>query len=137
MDRSFEMHRSFRDAQDRFDNFVLGALLAVCAYLGQSNPYAPFGLNAETIYFLSLASFVLSAFFGFKRIEYVIVVYRLNHQLLDAREKQNHNLASDVSSALEEIKSKVLRFYKLRNALMFIGFGFYIAAKYWAVYLHV
>ena len=94
MSRSFEMHRSFREAQDRFDNFILAALLAVCAYLGQSNPYAPIGLNTETIYFLSLASFILSAIFGFKRIEYAIVLYRLNHQLLYAHEKHDQNTRS-------------------------------------------
>ncbi len=88
MSRNFEMYRSYSEAQDRFDNFVLAGLLAVCAYLGQGNPYAPIGLNTETVYLLSLASFVLSALFGFKRIEYMIVGYRLNYQLLDAREKK-------------------------------------------------
>ena len=134
MSRSFEMHRSFREAQDRFDNFVLAALLAVCAYLGQSNPYAPFGLNTETIYFLSLVSFVSSALFGFKRIEYVIVGYRLNHQLLDALEKHDRDTVDRAGTALGEVKQKAERYYKLRNALMFVGLGVYVAAKYWAVY---
>jgi len=134
MSRSFDMHRSFREAQDRFDNFVLAALLAVCAYLGQSNPYAPFGLNTETVYFLSLASFVLSALFSFKRIEYVIVGYRLNHQLLDAHEKHDQDTVNEARIALETVKQKAERYYKLRNALMFVGLGVYVAAKYWAVY---
>ena len=134
MSRSFEMHRSYSEAQDRFDNFVLAGLLAVCAYLGQSNPYAPIGLNAETVYLLSLASFVLSAIFGFKRIEYVIVGYRLNYQLLDAREKKNQDREDEARGKLEEVKPKAERYYKLRNALMFVGLSFYIAAKYWAVY---
>ena len=134
MSSSFEMHRSFREAQDRFDNFVLAAILAVCAYLVQSNPYAPFGFNAETIYFLSLVSFVMSAVFGFKRIEFVIVGYRLNHQLLDAHEKQNRNKVDEVRIALETIKPKAERYYKLRNILIFVGLGFYVTAKYWTVY---
>jgi hypothetical protein len=136
MNRSFEMHRHFREANDRFDNFVLAALLAVCAYLGQSNPYAPFGLNSETIFFLSLASFVSSAFFGFKRIEYVIVGYRLNHQLLDARENNNPKQANEAISALSKAKVKAERFYKLRNVSMFVGLCFYVTAKYWVVYIN-
>jgi len=136
MSHSFEMHRHFREANDRFDNFVLAALLAVCAYLGQSNPYAPFGLNSETIFFLSLASFVSSAFFGFKRIEYVIVGYRLNHQLLEARENHDLKLANDVISALNQAKVKAEKFYKLRNVSMFVGLCLYVAAKYWVVYTH-
>lgn len=136
MSQSFEMHRYFREANDRFDSFVLAALLAICAYLGQSNPYAPFGVNSETIFFLSLASFVSSAFFGFKRIEYVIVGYRLNHELLDARDKRNVARANDVISALEEVKVKAERFYTLRNVSMFVGLGFYVTAKYWVVYAH-
>ena len=134
MSRNFEMHRSYSEAQDRFDNFVLAGLLAVCAYLGQGNPYAPIGLNTETVYLLSLASFVLSALFGFKRIEYVIVGYRLNYQLLDAREKKNQDREDEARSKLEEVKPKAERYYKLRNALMFVGLSFYVAAKYWAVY---
>ena len=134
MSRSFEMHRSYREAQDRFDNFVLAALLAICAYLSQSNPYAPIGFNAPTIYFLALAAFVLSALFGFKRIEYVVVGYRVNHQLLDANEKHDVETENEARSALDKIKQKVERYYKLRNALMFVGLGFYVAAKYWAVY---
>ena len=134
MDRSFEMHRSYREAQDRFDNFILAALLAVCAYLGQSNPYAPLGFNAETIYFLSLASFVLSAFFGFKRIEYVIVGYRINHQLLESQAKQNIDMVNKTASTLKKAKQKAEHYYKWRNILMFVGLGFYVAAKYWAVY---
>ncbi len=134
MGESFEMHRHFREANDRFDSFILAALLAICAYLGQSNPYAPLGLNSETIHFLSLASFVLAAFFGFKRIEYVIVGYRLNHQLLKAREKHDLNLADNAVAALAIIKVKTERFYNFRNVVMFIGFGLYVIAKYWAVY---
>jgi len=130
------MHRHFREANDRFDNFVLAALLAVCAYLGQSNPYAPFGFNSETIFFLSLLSFVSSALFGFKRIEYVIVGYRLNHQLLDARERHVSEQAEGAMSALKKTKVKTERFYKLRNVSMFVGFGFYVTAKYWEVYAH-
>lgn len=136
MSQSFEMHRHFREANDRFDNFVLAALLAVCAYLGQSNPYAPFGLNGETIFFLSLASFVFSAFFGFKRIEYVLVGYRLNHQLLDAREGNDFKLADKVILVLKEANKKAERFYKLRNVSMFVGLSLYVAAKYWIIYTH-
>lgn len=132
---SFEMHRSYREAQDRLDNFVLAALLTVCAYLVQSNPYAKVGLNSETIYFLSLMIFILAAYFAFKRIEYVVVGYRLNHELLDAREKQNNLQAKEAIDGLEAVRPKAERYYKLRNAAMFIGIGIYVIAKYWEVYV--
>ncbi len=134
MSKSFEMHRFFTEAQDRFDNFVLVTLLAVCAYLAKSNPYAPLGFNTETIYFLSLALFILSAIFGFKRIEYAIVMYRLNHQLLYADEKHDQNTVNNARAALKEVIQKGERYYKLRNALMFAGLVVYVTAKYWAVY---
>jgi len=131
---SFEMHRYYRETNDRFDQFVLAALLAVCAYLGQTNPYARLGLNFETLHFLSLVFFVASAICAFKRIEFVIVGYRCNHDLLVAREGLDHGKAEVIIVGLELVKKRAERYYKIRNYLLFFGFGFYVLAKYWAVY---
>ena len=128
------MHGAYREAQNKFDNFVLGALLAICAYLAQSNPYAPLGLNHETIFLLSLLSFILSSLFGFKRIEDVITGYRFNHILLDAGERNDINRKNEAKEKLNIIKASAESNYKLRNKLMFCGLILYVIAKYAKVY---
>jgi hypothetical protein len=134
MERSHDMYRAYRDAQEKFDMYVLGAVLAICAYLGQSMPYAKIGFNPESVFLVSLILFVGSAYCGFKRMEHSIVHYRLNHQYLDGLEKQDHIYASEVRGALENNAARVGSYYRFRNSLMFLGLVAYVAGKYWLVY---
>jgi hypothetical protein len=134
MSKSEEIHKTFRDASDRFDHFVLGALLAICAYLVQSNPYAKIGLNVETLYFISLAIFVCASIFGFRRIEQVIVLYRINHSLLYATENRDLSGRNSALELLPTIRDKAESNYRWRNRFMFLGLLAYISAKYWGVY---
>lgn len=134
MSSSGQMHRSFREASDRFDQFVLGALLAICAYLAQSNSYARIGCNAETVLFLSLLFFVASAFFGFKRIEQVIVLYRINADYLHAVETKDAVTTKQALELKPNIGEKAISYYRWRNRFMFIGLAAYVLAKYWHAY---
>jgi hypothetical protein len=146
------MQKHFREASDRFDNFVLGALLAVCAYLAQSNPYGRIGFNSQTLYFISLALFVLAAFFGFRRIEQTLTFYRFN--VMSAENVTQRVLSklglSDLDKGLleeakkdsekqilrgaEELKESSSLFYQRRNRVMFFGLAFYVSAQYFEVY---
>ena len=137
--RSFDMHRSYREAQFKFDNFVLVIILAVCAYLGQSNPYAKIGMNPETMYFLSLVALVGAAYFGFRRIEFLIIGYRVNIHNLQAAEMEEATPSDrlDAEKAFTVVAKKVSQFYVCRNRLMLLGICLYVAAKYWEVYLPV
>jgi hypothetical protein len=136
MDRSLDVYKAYREAQDKFDMYVLGAVLAICAYLGQSMPYARLGINAESMFLLSLLTFVTSAYFGFRRIELMIVGYRLNHSYLDALEKRNQQEAAWCRQALDEVGPKTSSSYNWRNRLMFVGLVFFVTGKYWAVYVN-
>lgn len=134
--RSVEMHRAYRDAQDRFDSFVLGALLAAAGYLAQSNPYAPLGRNPETLFFASLASLVVAIYFGFRRVEYVIVGYRINSQLLHAYEHRRPRGVQAARSVLDRIvKPKAKGAYVARNFAMLFAIALYMAARLWQAYL--
>ena len=134
MERSRDMYTAYREAQEKFDMYVLGAVLAICAYLGQTMPYARIGLNPESLFLVSLLLFVGSAYCGFKRMEYSIVHFRLNHQYLDALEKQDRQYAVVARSALDRNAPKVQRYYRLRNSFMLLGLVAFVAGKYWAVY---
>lgn len=43
------------EASQKLDHFILGATLAICAYLAQTNPYAQLGINKETFSAAQLA----------------------------------------------------------------------------------
>ena len=141
--RSLDMHRSYREAQFKFDNFVLVIILAVCAYLGQSNPYAKIGMNPETMYFLSLVTLVGAAYFGFRRIEYTIEIYKHNSLQLHVAEVEEQSRVAKtkdllvIEKAIIKFKEKTQQFYNRRNRLMLLGICLYVTAKYWEVYLPV
>src|SRR5690606_38537534 len=101
------------------------ALLAICAYLAQSNSYARIGCNAEAVLFLSLLFFVASAFFGFKRIEQVIVLYRINADYLHAVETKDAVTTKQALQLKPNIGEKAISYYRWRNRFMFIGLAAY------------
>lgn len=57
------------EAANELDYFILGATLAICAYLAQTNPYGRIGFTEESLLLGTFLLFVCSAACGFKRIE--------------------------------------------------------------------
>ncbi len=79
----------YREGLQRFEYFIVGVSLALCAYAGQTlHPEKLTLLSAYTIEVVSLALLILSAGVGLKRIESLLQISRLNGQLLDAIEKR-------------------------------------------------
>src|SRR5438128_265095 len=79
----------YREGLQRFEYFIVGVSLALCAYVGQTlRPEKLTLSSAYTIEVVSLALIIISAAIGFKRIESLVQLSRLNAQLLDAKEKQ-------------------------------------------------
>jgi hypothetical protein len=73
----------------RFEYFIVGVSLALCAYVGYTlRPEKLTFLSAYTIEVFSLWLLILSAGVGLKRIESLVQNSRLNGQLLDAIEKR-------------------------------------------------
>lgn len=79
----------------RFEFFIVGVSLALCAYVGYTlHPEKLAFLSAYTIEVFSLALLILSAGVGLKRIESLVQTSRLNGQLLDAIEKRGAIMAT-------------------------------------------
>ena len=73
----------------RFEYFIVGVSLALCAYVGLTlHPEKLTFLSAYTMEVVSLALLIISAGVGLKRIESLVQIRRLNGQLLDAIEKR-------------------------------------------------
>jgi hypothetical protein len=80
----------------RFEYFIVGASLALCAYVGNTlHPEKLAFLSAYTMEVVSLALLILSAGVGLKRIESLVQISRLNGQLLDAIEKRGAVMAEN------------------------------------------
>src|ERR1039457_2075308 len=79
----------------RFDYFILGISIALCAYVGQTISPERFGWSAYTLEVISVGLLVASAFFGFRRIETQIRMDELNHEILDAYETRAAIVAHD------------------------------------------
>ena len=118
------------EAASKLDYFILGATLAICAYLAQTNPYAELGMNEETFLLGSLLVFASSAIYGFKRIKATIAVIRLNAMAL---EEQNPQLRAYCIQKLKDDPS-THRWYVVRNYLLAAGLVCYLATKVWASY---
>ena len=79
----------------RFEYFIVGASLALCAYVGYTlHPEKLTFLSAYTMEVVSLALLILSAGVGLKRIESLVQISRLNGQLLDAIENRGAVMAA-------------------------------------------
>jgi hypothetical protein len=78
----------YREGIQRFEYFIVGVSIALCAYVGQTlHPEKLKFLSAYTIEVASLGLLILSAGVGLKRIESLVQGSRLNARLLDAKEK--------------------------------------------------
>ena len=129
MNRSVEVFGHWRVAQDRFDHFVLAILIAICGYLAQTLEFVPLGFNLQTVRILVLLLFGISAIAGFKRIEAMTISYRLNHQLLEARERNESEREAKARTGLDVISGRALQWYRIRNLIMLLAFVLYLSSK--------
>ena len=119
------------EASSKLDHFILGVTMAICAYLAQTNPYAPIGLNKETFLLVSLLVFAASAVCGFKRLEGVVRTLRANTVAL----KEENPLKRDLTLlATQDIANRADKYYHARNVLLALGLVCYLATKVWATY---
>lgn len=118
------------EAMNKLDYFILGATLAICGYLAQTNHYGRIGLNEETLLLGSLLIFAGSAIMGFKRIESGIAIVRQNAYALQVPHQEIRRLLID------ELKNDRTghRYYVARNYLLLAGLACYLATKVWAAY---
>lgn len=133
--RSLAMHEAFRDAAGKFDHFVLAATLAVCAFLAQSIPYGQLGANIPTLHLVNLLTFGASAWFGFRRIESTVSVFRLNALYLDALEKGWEADALLAKHHMKIVIRKTESSYGIRNGFLAAGFISYAAIRVFSAYV--
>ncbi|VVN12718.1 hypothetical protein PS664_03888 [Pseudomonas fluorescens] len=119
-----------KEAANKLDYFILGATLAICAYLAQTNPYARVGINTETFLMVSLLIFATSAICGFKRIESNVTSLGLN---IVALQQTDPAYREYFIARLKERRAPS-RYYLARNYLLMLGLVTYLATKVWAAY---
>lgn len=119
-----------QDEDTKLDYFILGATLAICAYLAQTNPYGQLGINKETFLLGSLLVFASSAVYGFKRLEAKLTLMYDNAIALQIRNPDIRRQRLDDIGA----RSDAVGLYKIRNYLLFAGLLCYLATKVWATY---
>lgn len=127
--------KAHHEASDKMDYFMLGAILAICAYLAQTNTYAKLGLNQQTFLLGTLLIFGLSAFFGFRRIESGLHVVKHNGDLIQCFEMGDKEGTRACSHLLNEESVKTGVFYRWRNYTLVAGFVCFIASKVAGQYL--
>lgn len=85
-DRSDKLHADWRASTEKFDYFMLGALGALCAFIGQGYKPSKLGLNPTSMELIALLALVSAVIFGFWRIEQCLLITSLNHKELYANE---------------------------------------------------
>lgn len=87
--QSAEAHRDYRQSSEKFDYFMTGVSVAICGYLVQT--FDANGLTGGDVVpkleFASISLFLISIYFGIRRIEGVISGKRLNYSYLKEQEQ--------------------------------------------------
>lgn len=87
-ERSVVVFEQAREATQRFEYFVLSVSLALCAFVGQTLKPQKLGLTPQTLEIISVLLLVASIIVGFKRLDQMVRVSKLNQRLLDVNEKR-------------------------------------------------
>lgn len=132
--QSGDLHKIYIEASSKADHFLLGAIVASCAYLAQSNPYAPLGFNSQALYLASLITLGLAGVFAHKRVEQMVQVLKYNATYIQALESKDKEAASENLKLATKYSNKTGRSRHARNVLMLLGALLYIGAKLWTAY---
>ncbi|WEJ70321.1 hypothetical protein [Pseudomonas sp. PSE14] len=132
-ERGLAIHLAYLDSMHKFDHFLLGASLAACAYLAQTNPFGKVGCNVETMYLIALAALAFSSYAGFRRLEAVTAVLRMNSEYLEAPLTPAGR--KHAAKLIDKVSERTNRWYKIRNGFLYAGFLAYIGTKVIATYL--
>jgi hypothetical protein len=115
----------------KLDQFLLGATVAICAYLAENNVYTPLGLNRSTAMIACMLIFALSAALGFMRMNSVVKVYHVNAKLVSVEKVAEEKPHQDECQRL-------LWWGKWyghsRDGLLFVGLAAFIITKVAASY---
>ncbi|MBX4138920.1 hypothetical protein K1567_23720 [Pseudomonas sp. S5F11] len=115
----------------KLDQFLLGATVAICAYLAQSNIYTPLGMNRSTAMIGCMLIFATSAALGFMRMNIVVKVYHQNAELVSPK---NAGKESKYQDECQRLLCWGKWYGHTRNALLFAGLAAFIAVKVGASY---
>ena len=160
--RSVTVFEYYRASEERFEYFLLGVSLALCAYVGQTIKPEKIGVTPYTLEVVSLVLLVCSVIIGFKRAEQVVLINLLNHQILHQRETRRAFFLGFKGEPLQELgtgkvyrtqeevnaevkgidaliaqkgtelgtaKEKSMRYYRLRNRFLIVGFVGLLVAR--------
>src|SRR5215469_11170386 len=78
----------YRDASQRFEYFIVGVLVALVAYAGQTLRAQKLGLNAYTLQVIGILMILAAIVISFKRLEKLISALQINLLLLESRERR-------------------------------------------------
>lgn len=134
-ERAMAIHQAYLESSSRFDHFLLGASLAACAYLAQTNPYGKIGYNIETMYLVALASLAMSAFCGFRRLDHFTGALKANAQFLALPNHISRETHEAAWAAMNRAADATGKWFGLRNGFLYAGFIAYIGTKVFATYL--
>ena len=136
-ERSVKLHQSASTESANFDRFVLGASMAACAYLAQTMPFGPIGLNVSTMYLATLFMMALSAVFGFLRIESTISTMNANSgylHMIEMSQLNDFSMRQIARNAVDKVAERTKTMYVLRNYTMLFSFFGYVVTKVYATY---
>lgn len=136
-ERSVKLHQSASTESANFDRFVLGASMAACAYLAQTMPFGPIGLNVSTMYLATLLMMGLSTVLGFLRIEATIATLNSNSKylhMIEMGQLNDFSLRQIARQGVDKLADRTKTLYVLRNRMMLLSFFCYVATKVYATY---
>ncbi|HCT2655596.1 TPA: hypothetical protein OTR99_001792 [Pseudomonas aeruginosa] len=134
-EREMTIYLAYMESSHKFDHFLLGASLAACGYLAQTNPYGRIGFNIETMYLVALLTLSASVLCAFRRLEQVTSVLRANSDYLEMADRLTPDQRQRAYAALQVVADRPKKWYLLRNGFLYGGFIAYITTKVFAAYL--
>lgn len=81
-ERSLIAGKESRAAEQKFEYFVVGLSLALCAYAGEHTDPRILGPTGTAVQFGALVCIVVSIVFGFLRLQSFVLIKRLNFEIL-------------------------------------------------------
>lgn len=136
-ERSVKLYQSASTESANFDRFVLGASMAACAYLAQTMPFGPIGLNVSTMYLATLLMMGLSTVLGFLRIEATIATLNSNSKylhMIEMGQLNDFSMREIARQGVDRLAERTKTLYVLRNRMMLLSFFCYVATKVYATY---